>query len=120
MVRVTFQEGPHAAMTLEAGPLVTPQDILCGLSQYKYRWETDLTDATDAEKALWSSQDLSVRMVRALASGRSVRVDDKTYQGQGVEGAFTMAAAIEEDILESGQTAELVSDDERGVTIVTR
>ncbi|QQS21137.1 MAG: hypothetical protein IPL87_01230 [Candidatus Moraniibacteriota bacterium] len=106
MVRVSMLAGPYAGQVIEAPfGLVTPQDILCGIAGYRHEWNVDYTDATVEERDLWESQELSLKLVRALAAGATISFLGKEYHSHGVAGAFEAAAEIEESLLESGKTA---------------
>jgi hypothetical protein len=96
---------------------LTPQDILCGVSGYKWRWETDLSQATEEEASVWTRQDATMHIVRALAQGLPVHVLGKEYRSETLQDAFQTAAAIEDFILESGNSAVVESDDHNGVII---
>jgi hypothetical protein len=120
MIQITFMDGPRASEVLVATPYLTPQDILCGLSQYRHRWETDYTQATAEEKELWEKQDLGVRCVRALAQGLTVRIADRVFQTSGIEGAYQSASDIEELVAASGQTATIESDNADGIVITLK
>ncbi len=117
MISVRFLEGPLAAETLVATPYLTPQDILCGYSQYQYRWETDYAEATAEEKTFWEKQDFGVRCVRALAQGLPITLESHHFQTTGIEGAYETASRIEELIATSGKTATITQDDAAGIVI---
>ncbi len=121
MVRVSLLAGPYAGQVIEAPfELVTPQDILCGVSGYRHPWTTDYSDATDDERNLWESQELSMKLVRALASGATVEFLGKEYRSNGVEGAFEIASRIEEEILDAGKVAYLESETDDRVILGAR
>jgi hypothetical protein len=121
MVRVSVLAGPNAGQVIEAPfGLVTPQDILCGVAGYRYPWSTDYTEATDDERSLWESQELSMKLVRALATGATVTFLGKEYRSNGVEGAFEIASQIEEDILDSGKISYLESESDDRVILGAR
>lgn len=121
MVRVSLLAGPNAGQVIEAPfGLVTPQDILCGVASYRYPWTTDYTEATDDERSLWESQELSMKLVRALASGATVTFLGKEYRSDGVTGAFEIASRIEEDVLDTGKVAYLESEEKDRVTLGAR
>lgn len=121
MVTVTLRDGHLAGQRLDASSFGwTPQDVLCGISGYKWQWETDLSKATDEEKSLWLRQDVTMKVVRALAQGLPVRFLDKEYRSESLQGAFQIAAEIEDHILASGHEAYLESDDHTGVIIGVR
>ncbi len=121
MVRVSLLSGPNAGEIIEAPfGLITPQDILCGVASYRYLWSTDYSDATDDERMLWESQERSMKLVRALANGATVRFLNKDYRSSGVAGAFEVAAEIEDHILESGKIAHFESDTDQLVIIGVR
>lgn len=121
MVRVSLLAGPYAGQVIEAPfGAVTPQDILCGVARYRYPWTTDYTEATDDERNLWESQELSMKLVRALASGATVSFLGKEYRSNGVEGAFEVASRIEESILDTGKVAYLESESDDRVALGAR
>ena len=120
MISVRFLEGPLASETLVATPYLTPQDVLCGYSQYRYRWETNYTEATAEEKTFWEKQDFGVRCVRALAQGLPVTLENHSFQTTGIEGAYETASRIEELVADSGKIASIESDDASGITIVLK
>ncbi len=121
MVTVQILDGHMAGQTLDASAFgLTPQDILCGVSGYKWRWETDFSQATEEERDVWSRQDVTMKIVRALAQGLSVRVLEKEYRSETLQDAFQTAAEIEDFLLESGHTAALESDDHTGIVISVR
>lgn len=121
MVTVQILDGHMAGRTFDASASgLSPQDILCGISGYKWRWETDFSQATDEEKSVWSKQDVTMKIVRALAQGLPVRVLGKEYRSGFLQDAFQTAAEIEDLILASGHKAVLESDDHTGVTIGVR
>jgi hypothetical protein len=121
MVTVRLVDGHLSGQMLDASASgLTPQDILCGISGYKWRWETDYSQATEEEKSVWARQDTTMRIVRALAQGLPVRVLGKEYRSASLQGAFQVAAEIEDLILESGQEVYLESDDDHGVVISVR
>lgn len=121
MVTIQVLNGHLAGQTLDASAFgLTPQDILCGVSGYKWRWETNLSQATDEEKSIWSNQDVTMKIVRALAQGLTVRVLDREYRSESLQDAFQTAAAIEDSFLENGTTAFLESDDDTGVVLGVR
>lgn len=99
--------------------LVTPQDILCGVAGYRHSWATDYSDATSDERGLWESQELSMKLARALSTGATVHFLGKQYRSNGVEGAFEVAAEIEEAILESGKTAHFESESDEDIILGT-
>lgn len=120
MVTIRMTSGHMAGQMLNTSAFgFTPQDILCGISGYKELWETDLSQATDEEKVIWR-QDVTMRMVRTLSQGLPVRVLGKEYRSESLQGAFQIAAEIEDLILESGKEAVLESDDHNGMTISVR
>jgi hypothetical protein len=121
MVTVQFIDGHLAGQTLNASEAgLTPQDILCGIAGYKWRWETDYSQATEEEYGVWSKQDLTMKTVRALVQGLPVRVLDREYRTESLQGAFQTAAEIEDLVLENGYEAHLESDDHNGVVIGVR
>ncbi len=121
MVRVSLLAGPYSGQVVEAPfGLVTPQDILCGVAGYRYPWTTDYSDATDDERSLWESQELSMKLVRALVSGATVVFLGKEYRSDGIEGAFEIASRIEEDILDAGKVAYLESETDDRVILGAR
>jgi hypothetical protein len=121
MVRVSVLAGPYAGQVVEAPfGLVTPQDILCGVASYRYPWATDYSDATDDERNLWESQELSMKLVRALATGATVSFLEKEYRSDGINGAFEVASRIEEDILESKKVAYFESESDDRVILGAR
>lgn len=110
-----------AGQTLDASAFgLTPQDILCGVSGYKWRWETDFSQATEEEHQTWSGQDMTMKIVRALAQGLPVYVLAKEYRSESLQDAFQTAAEIEDLLLESGNKAVLESDDHTGIIISVR
>jgi hypothetical protein len=116
MILVQMLDGHMAGQTLDASAFgFSPQDILCGISGYKWRWETDLSQATEEEKSEWSIQDVTMKIVRALAQGLPVRVLEKEYRTESLQGAFHVAAEIEDSLLESGYKVE--TDDHTGMVI---
>ena len=117
MISIKFLEGPRASDVLVATPYLTPQDILCGYSQYQYRWETDYAEATAEEKTFWENQDFGVRCVRALAQGLPVTLENHHFQTTGIEGAYETASRIEELIASSGKTATIAEDSATGIII---
>jgi hypothetical protein len=121
MVTVRFIDGHLAGQELNASEAgLTPQDILCGIAGYKWRWETDYSQATQEEHSVWSRQDMAMKVTRALAQGLPVRVLGREYRSESLQGAFHVAAEIEDLILASGQEAYLESDDHDGVVIGVR
>lgn len=121
MVRVSLLAGPYAGQVIEAPfGLVTPQDILCGVASYRYPWITDYTEATDEERALWESQELSMKLVRALATGATVGFLGKEYRSDGTTGAFEVASRIEEDILDTGKVAYFESESDESIILGAR
>lgn len=121
MITITMTDGHMAGQTLDASAFgFSPQDILCGISGYKWRWETDFSKATDEEKSVWSKQDVTMKIVRALAQKLPVRVLEKEYRSESLQSAFHTAAEIEDLLLESGHTAVLESDDHTGIVISVR
>lgn len=121
MVTVQFLDGHLAGQSLDASAAgLNPQDILCGIAGYKWRWETDYSQATAEEQSLWSKQDLTMKVVRALAQGLPVRVLGNEYRSESLRGAFQIAAEIEDTLLEKGQEPYLESDDDTGVIIGVR
>ena len=120
MVRVSLLAGPYAGQVVEAPfGLVTPQDILCGIAGYRYPWTTDYSDATDDERSLWESQELSMKLVRALVSGATVAFR-KGIPERRHRNAFEIASRIEEDILDAGKVAYLESETDDRVTLGAR
>jgi hypothetical protein len=121
MVTIKVLDGHLAGQMLNASAFgLTPQDILCGVSGYKWRWETNLSEATVAERSIWSVQDLTMKIVRALAQGLAVHVLEKEYQSESLQDAFHTAALIEDAIVSSGKTALLESDSNDGIVISVR
>lgn len=121
MVRVSLLAGPYAGQVIEAPfGVVTPQDILCGVAGYRYPWSTDYAEATNDERALWESQELSMKLVRALATGATVTFLGKEYRSDGVTGAFEVASRIEEDILDAGKVAYFESESDDRVILGAR
>lgn len=121
MIRVSVLAGPYAGQVIEAPfGLVTPQDILCGVAGYRYPWSTDYSDATSDERALWESQELSMKLVRALSTGVTVHFLGKEYRSDGVTGAFEVASRIEEDILDAEKVAYLESESDDRVVLGVR
>ncbi len=121
MVTIQFLDGHLAGQSLNASEAgLTPQDILCGIAGYKWRWETDYSQATAEEQSLWSKQDMTMKVVRALAQGLPVRVLGNEYRSESLRGAFQVAAQIEDLILEKGLEPILESDNEHGVIIGAR
>ena len=121
MVRVSLLAGPSAGQVIEAPfGVVAPQDILCGAANYRYPWTVDYADATDEERNLWESQDLSMKLVRALASGKTVSFLGKDYSSGGIVGAFEVASEIEDQVLGSGQALHFESETDERVTLGAR
>jgi hypothetical protein len=126
MVTVRILDGHMAGQTIDASSAFgfSPQDILCGVSGYKWRWETDLSQATDEERHVWARQDLTMRIVRALAQRTSVTVlgrdFDRTYRSNSLQDAFHVAAEIEDFVLDNGYRTTVESDDHSGMIIGTR
>lgn len=121
MITVRFIDGHRAGQTLDASAFgLTPQDILCGVSGYKWRWETDLSQATEEENQVWSKQDVTMKMVRALAQGLPVRVLGKEHRSESLQDAFQVAATIEDLLLASGHEAIMESDDNTGIVMSAR
>jgi len=121
MITVRVLDGHMAGQTLDASAFgLTPQDILCGVSQYKWRWETDFSQATQEEHQMWAKQDATMKIVRALAQGLPVHVFGKEHRSESLQDAFHTAATIEDLFLESGTEAVLESDDHTGVIISAR
>ena len=118
MIAVTMQDGHMAGQVFDASAFgLTPQDILCGVSGYKWRWDTDLSQATEEEKNVWTKQDVTMKIVRALSQGLPVNVLGKEYRSKSLQDAFHTAATIEDFVLESGYAAVVESDDHTGVII---
>ena len=118
MITVRFVDGHMAGQSFDASALgLTPQDILCGVSGYKWRWETDLSAATEEEKSVWSKQDVTMKIVRALAQGLPVHVLGKEHRSDSLQDAFHTAATIEDILLTSGQPTVVESDTHLGVVI---
>lgn len=121
MVRVSLLAGPYAGQVIEAPfGAVTPQDILCGVAGYRHPWATDYSEATDEERGLWEAQELSMKLVRALASGAAVRFLDQEYRADGVQGAFEVASRIEEAILDAGKVPHFESESDELVVLGAR
>ncbi len=121
MVTVQIMDGHLAGQTLDASAFgLTPQDILCGISGYKWRWETDFSQATDEEKSLWSKQDMTMKIVRALAQGLPVFVLGKEHRSESLQDAFQTAAKIEDLLLETGSEVVVESDDDTSIVISVR
>ena len=121
MVRVSILAGPSAGQVIEAPfGAITPQDILCGVARYRYPWSVDYSDATDEERNLWESQELSMKLVRALASGATVSFFGKEYRSGGVEGAFEVASRIEDVLLDTGKVGYFESESDEHVTLGVR
>lgn len=121
MVRVSLLAGPNAGQVIEAPfGLVAPQDILCGAAGYRHPWTVDYSDATEDERSLWESQELSMKLVRALSSDKTVSFLGKEYRSGGVPGAFEVAADIEESILENGVIAHFESETDDRVVLGAR
>lgn len=99
---------------------LSPQDILCGVSGYKWRWETDLSQATEEEKTVWLRQDMTMKIVRALAQGLPVHVFGKEHRSETLQDAFQTAAEIEDMLLESDYQTVMESDDHTGIVISAR
>jgi hypothetical protein len=118
MITVTISDGHMAGQTFDASAFgLTPQDILCGVSGYKWRWETDLSQATEEEKDVWTRQDVTMKMVRALAQGLPVHVLGKEHRSDSLQDAFHTASTIEDLLLENGRAAFVESDSHMGVTV---
>lgn len=121
MITVRFVDGHMAGQTLDASAFgLTPQDILCGVSGYKWRWETDLSKATEEEHHVWAKQDVTMKIVRALAQGLPVHVLGKEHRSESLQDAFQTAATIEDLLLEAGSEAVMESDDHTGIIISVR
>lgn len=120
MVAVTMLSGPKTGHVLEFSEWLSPQDLLCGIAQYKWQWSTDFSEATAHERELWEKQDIAMRCVRALSQGAEVRFLDKTYHTGSLEGAFAIAAEIEDDLVAFGGEVFIRSDDDQALVIGTR
>lgn len=120
-INVAILDGHMAGQTFDASAFgLTPQDILCGISGYKWRWETDFSQATEEERNIWEQQDMTMKIVRTLSQGLPVRVFDKEYRSESLQDAFQTAAEIEDTILASGIHAVMKSDDHEGIVISAR
>lgn len=121
MVRVSILAGPSAGQVIEAPfGAVAPQDILCGAACYQYPWSVDYSDATDEERSLWESQDLSMKLVRALSNRKTVSFLGKEYRSGGIAGAFEVASRIEEVLLDTGKVGYFESETDDSVTLGAR
>lgn len=113
--------GPYAGQVIEAPfEFVTPQDILCSVANYRHPWTVDYSDATDEERNLWESQELSMKLVRALANGATVSFLGKKYRSGGIEGAFEVASRIEEELLDTGKVGYFESETDDSVVLGAR
>ncbi len=119
-IRITFLEGPRLGETLVATPFLTPQDLLCGLSQYRHRWATDYTEATTEERDVWEKQDIGVRCVRALSQGLPVHLDDQTFRASDIAEAYQVAADIEELLSATSREAIITEDSADRIVITVR
>lgn len=117
MVRITMLAGPYARQVIEA-PFgeITPQDVLCTISGFRHPWTVDYSEATDEEKDLWENQEISMRVVRELASGATVSFLGKKYRSGSIKGAFEIVSEIEQ-LLNPGQILVVVFENKKRLVL---
>jgi len=81
------------------------------------RWEIDYSQATSNEAFEWGRQDMAVRVVRALAEGRTVFFQAVEYRAATRDDVVLVSGQIEDAIVAGGYLVIVEYDDERGVSI---
>jgi hypothetical protein len=99
--------------------------LLCCLKagDGKINWSLDYSYATENEKIEWGRADMRVRVIIALASGRTVRfidpLDVREWQSTDEKDVHQTANEIFEVIASSGMMVAIKSDNEHDITIVS-
>jgi hypothetical protein len=105
---------------LEFGETADPMALFAAAVHHGWNWETDYSQASDAEQHVWFWADFVARVMRALERGLPVRFLGREYRAESADELEEVAGRLEDDIVESGRLISIDSDDENGVVVGVR
>ena len=110
------QEEKFEKNLIKNGVKIDPVEIMYSLLSDECEWQIDFKKADLEEKFLWIQSDFTVRIVRAILSGRTIFFDNQRFDTSGLD-KERIAVEIEDQIINSGRLVKILKDVSDGLFI---